>query len=402
LGESLYNQQCFKEITLSDETQELLEQNPEGDEIIHLNRLLLQDAYSEEIWKRAVFNELLFENSKALHTQIDENLDLPVDSYNIVGCKSCTITSINELEYGQYNLDYGDGDETVPLRSAIAVNTDNKYIAKYAKHSDLPSHKGAKRLVRGILKGYENDFPNWGVHSVTDATYEDYCGLDGTKIFIKTSGSGGWPVLRGGSGEPGEFTGIGPNGIHIGILGSDYRITNDGVEIYVPEGSVYTLEFQGVDQEYLNIKFQLMSEGGVIKTYIFADLTLDIDGCGEVTFDLTDAMTDPVLRLDNECDGTFEVENVPPSYILDEEQSNDFMAPVTAANITGTMGENDWYTSNVSITLTATDSCGGSGVLATRYRFQGDDAYSDYAGPIQIMEPGTYTMTYYSMDWIGT
>ena len=269
-------------------------------------------------------------------------------------------------------------------------------------------------LVRSILKGYEDDFQASSSHPVAEY-YEGFCGLPaGTRIIITSSsglsGFGGW---TGGAGDPVEgmpsvrdpgtpgrsgFTGFTGNTIHTGILGSDYRFTNDGVEIYVPEGSVYTLEFHGMDQEYLNIKFQLMSEGGVIKTYIFADLTLDIDGCGEVTFDLTGAMTDPVLRLDNKCDGVYEEENIPPSYVLDEEESNDFIAPATTANITGTMGDSDWYVSDVSISLPATDNDGGSGILATRYRFQTEGAFTNYSSPIQVAEPGNHTLTYYSID----
>ena len=48
--------------------------------------------------------------------------------------------------------------------------------------------------------------------------------------------------------------------------------------------------------------------------------------------------------------------------------------------------------------MTATDNTGGSGILATRYRFQGYEAFTDYTGSIQITEPGNYTLTYYSID----
>jgi triacylglycerol esterase/lipase EstA (alpha/beta hydrolase family) len=386
----LHDIEAFQSIELSPETKTLIAENQQGEELIHLNRLYT-----------------LLQNAKEFHSQID-SFDIPGKSYAIVGCSKCTTAMLKENENSNtLTFVSGDGDGTVPLESALNINVTKKYAAKYAEHSNLPSQPGVRLLIRSLLKGYEEDFATSPFFPV-DVYFDGFCGAP----VCQTGGKFTIPVASfefelpeitirisdGGVTYSGVTTYIGPNGIHLGILGSDYKVTNDGVEIYVPEGSVYTLEFQGVDQEYLNIKFQLMTEGGVIKTYIFADLTLDIDGCGEVTFDLTDAMTDPVLRLDNECDGTFEVEDVPPSYILDEEQSNDFIAPVTTANITGTMGENDWYTSNVSITLTATDNAGGSGILATRYRFQGDDAYTDYAGPIQIMEPGTYTMTYYSMD----
>ena len=48
LGErSFYNEQRFRGITLRPETQSLLERHPEGRDLVHLNRLLLEDAYPE-------------------------------------------------------------------------------------------------------------------------------------------------------------------------------------------------------------------------------------------------------------------------------------------------------------------------------------------------------------------
>ena len=48
-GPSLYQEDRFARVTLSTETQELIEQTPQGEELIHLNRLLLADAYPQEI-----------------------------------------------------------------------------------------------------------------------------------------------------------------------------------------------------------------------------------------------------------------------------------------------------------------------------------------------------------------
>ncbi|TRZ91604.1 MAG: hypothetical protein D4R88_01655 [Methanosarcinales archaeon] len=48
-GDCLYNEQRFTHVTLKDETRRLISQNPEGNELICLNRLLLKDAYPYEI-----------------------------------------------------------------------------------------------------------------------------------------------------------------------------------------------------------------------------------------------------------------------------------------------------------------------------------------------------------------
>ena len=48
-GDSIYEETRFDGINLSTETEQLLEQNPEGEDLILLNRLLLEDAYPQEI-----------------------------------------------------------------------------------------------------------------------------------------------------------------------------------------------------------------------------------------------------------------------------------------------------------------------------------------------------------------
>jgi pimeloyl-ACP methyl ester carboxylesterase len=344
------------------------------------------------------FNEMLLNEAESIHANID-SMPMPESAYAIVGCQKCTTTYLEETDDPFLRLRFieGDGDGTVPLESALDINIQKKYAAKYAEHSNLPSQPGVRLLLRSLLKGYENNFETSPFYPV-DEYANGVCGVPtcsaGGKFIIKFLPLVPFPEFKL-TALDGRVTWIRPNGIRIGILGSDYRITNEGVEIYVPEGSIYTLEFKGVDQEYLNVKFP----------YVFADLTLDIDGCGEVTFDLTDVMTDPVLRLDQQCDGSYEQENIPPTNILDETESNDFIAPVTTATVSGTLGENGWYTSEVKVTLNAIDE-GGSGLWQTRHRLSGAENYTEYeynesnTGPVEftISDPGEYTLYYYSID----
>lgn len=351
--------------------------------------------------------ETLLSQAATLHSKIDE-LVLPDKSYAIVGCKKCTTALIEEIE-DPLTLTFipGDGDASVPLRSALDINVHKKYAAQYAKHTNLPSQKGVRLLTRSLLKGYETEFQTSPFHPVAEYQ-EGFCGLpNGMRIVIQWPPGWSWnwpgwswsfwdwPQIKIPGGSVNLFTG---NDIVVNILGSDYRIVNDGVEIFVPQGTVYTLQFHGVDREYLDVKFQLMTEGGIIKTYVFFDIPLELGGNGEIDIDLTDMMTDPVLRLDQDGDGQFETTGIPPSYVLDESQSSDFTDPVTTASITGAMGQDDWHISNVSINLAATDNTGGSGILITRYKLFGDETFTDYSDPIQITAPGSYTLTYYSID----
>lgn len=49
----------------------------------------------------------------------------------------------------------------------------------------------------------------------------------------------------------------------------------------------------------------------------------------------------------------------------------DGVPPITNIMLDGTLGQNNWYTSNVQVTISATDNEGGSGVAKTEYSFDG-------------------------------
>jgi plastocyanin/regulation of enolase protein 1 (concanavalin A-like superfamily) len=60
-------------------------------------------------------------------------------------------------------------------------------------------------------------------------------------------------------------------------------------------------------------------------------------------------------------------------------------------------GQNGWYTSPVTTTLTATDNEGGSGVASTEYALDGG-ATQDYSGPFQLSTDGEHEIEYFSTD----
>ena len=76
-GKSIFDPQRFADVRLSPETLRLLAQNPQGDDLIRLNWLLLQDAYPLEIAKRrlfdgAVLQEIYFEQLKLKEPNLRE------------------------------------------------------------------------------------------------------------------------------------------------------------------------------------------------------------------------------------------------------------------------------------------------------------------------------------------
>ncbi len=76
----------------------------------------------------------------------------------------------------------------------------------------------------------------------------------------------------------------------------------------------------------------------------------------------------------------------------------DTTAPATTASLAGTLGNNNWYTSNVTITLNASDSL--SGVASTSYTIDNGSS-QPYGTPFVVSGDGTHTVTYSSTDKAG-
>ena len=77
--------------------------------------------------------------------------------------------------------------------------------------------------------------------------------------------------------------------------------------------------------------------------------------------------------------------------------TSDTTPPTTTASLSGTSGQNGWYTSAVTVTLTATDS---SGISSRNYRLDGG-SWNTYTSSFSISSDGTHTVEYYSIDTAG-
>jgi len=78
--------------------------------------------------------------------------------------------------------------------------------------------------------------------------------------------------------------------------------------------------------------------------------------------------------------------------------SIDSAAPTTARTLSGTAGDNGWYVSDVSVTLTPTDAT--SGVNVTRYNVDGG-GWQDYSAPFWVAGSGVHGVEYYTVDAAG-
>ena len=77
---------------------------------------------------------------------------------------------------------------------------------------------------------------------------------------------------------------------------------------------------------------------------------------------------------------------------------NDTTPPKTTFSLTGLRGCNEWYTSNVTVTLTASDN--DSGVSHTKYQLD-NNILINYSEPFILTSEGPHNISYYSIDNAG-
>src|SRR5947209_7188598 len=86
--------------------------------------------------------------------------------------------------------------------------------------------------------------------------------------------------------------------------------------------------------------------------------------------------------------------------LLTPDGVTDTVSPATSATGTGSTGSNGWYGGPVTVTLSATDNPGGSGVAASYYTVDGG-ATQTYSGPFSVSGDAIHTVSYWSVDRAG-
>ena len=74
----------------------------------------------------------------------------------------------------------------------------------------------------------------------------------------------------------------------------------------------------------------------------------------------------------------------------------DLNPPTTLAQMNGREGEKNWFSSDVEITLSASDG-DGTGVDYTEYKVDDED-WDQYTAPLDILKSGKHTLDFYSVD----
>jgi len=90
--------------------------------------------------------------------------------------------------------------------------------------------------------------------------------------------------------------------------------------------------------------------------------------------------------------------STPSTYTVSPGSTSDITPPVTTYSASGSSGANSWYTSSVTVTLTATDD--SSGIAAIHFRTD-SGAWQSYASPFTVSSDGSHGIDYYSTDSSG-
>lgn len=180
--------------------------------------------------------------------------------------------------------------------------------------------------------------------------------------------------------------------------GATFRRFGEVQYISVPADSAPTLVMDGIDTGSFTLEIQEVEGDVVTAIATFAGIPSSADT--KVTMDFADgtiADASP-LTVDYDGNGTADF-SLEPS--LGETVVFDIAPPTTAASVAGTQGSNDWYASDVIVTLAAQDEDGGSGVATTEYSLDNGVHWNTYTDPLGVSQEGINTILYSSTDKQG-
>jgi len=352
---------------------------------------------SIEFMKNTGRNEYLLGTNDELHNEIDDySLQLAgVKTYNIVGCGKPTIGKVyilNKEKSGnyEYGLQYINGDGTIPLRSAEYLASDRKYYTNNTEHAYLPSADGVKQLVVSILKGDDSNFNLSDYPSLSSDN--SICSFSGIQIEYHS------PIELHIYDSAGHHVGPDVNGdIEMGIEGGQYDIIDNNKFAFVPISNDYRIAGKATEKGSFSAHIRTIEDGEYVRTIYFNEVPL-ISTSSSIQI-LTNSQ-ESIMQIDQDGDGVFEDRRESDS-ILDKEKSQDLEKPVTSIDLVGEQGDNNWYKSDVEVTLSSQDNEGGAGILKTEYSLDNGQNWLAYQQPFIVSQEGTTTIFYQSVDRAG-
>ena len=316
-----------------------------------------------------------------------------IDRTVIAGSGQCT-----PQEYYEFTKDNAvkvdvlenNGDNTVPLFSADMHNgnpnqtkdTAQVYYASGIGHSDLPN--SLAREVAALLIGKPLYYSK--LRSLPTTAYCIQFELFSDANLQVTDAAGN--ITGVNTRDPGDQT---------NIPGSDFFLFPNNQIAVVPSGGPYILSINGTGSSTFDLRLREWQDATITSTILYRNVPVTPNTHARLVYQTGNTL--PILEVDENGDGIFELQ-ISPSIVLGAHMPDE-QPPATTITASGTPGLNGWYTSNVTVTLSAVDNPGGTGVLTTEYSVDGGKSYQAYTSPFTISQEGTLTILARSVDREG-
>jgi len=331
-------------------------------------------------------NSSLITRAENFHTSALDNFDFSntgIEAWNIVGCNTATLSQTTDYGMGMHMIDYTAGDGTVPLISSMYLNGVNTLLELTAEHADMPSNLTVRAKVADILTGVNTERTG-----ITQNVAE--CKpVSGRAISIHS------PADLNVYDSQNRHLGPNADGsFDLEIPGATYDTIGEEKFAFLPDGETYTVNLVATGSGSMSFVSQKIENGTTVNTSAYFDIPISVGLTANTV--LTEENTQTLVLHTN---GT--TKNILPS-TGNGDILPDTISPQTTAVATGTLGQNNWYTSNVAVTLTATDFpiSNASRVKETKYSLDKGVTLKTYDTtlPLLISTEGTTTIQYYSVD----
>jgi hypothetical protein len=166
-----------------------------------------------------------------------------------------------------------------------------------------------------------------------------------------------------------------------GAFYTGHHTENEFITIPNPEDGEYRILTQGTGSGDYRIEATKISENQ--GTGVASESTATLRGTAE-----TDKQEEQSVTIKDDT-------------VTGGDTPSDTTPPTTTASLSGTKGANDWYTSDVSVSLIAKDNDGGSGVKETKYSLDNGTNWNIYTAPFLVTTEGSTTIQYSSTDTAG-
>src|SRR3990167_3079010 len=269
-----------------------------------------------------------------------------------------------EIPLGSRGMKLTSGDRSVPLDSAKSENLKSDYLIELSSdHQSIVTD-----AQKDVLELLTNNRPQKEVRK----------NLIHRMLFV--------PVF-----SPVDVQIVSPSGKKVGknfATGEEYN------EI---SGAFYT----GYDtqNEFITIpnpeegEYRVLTQGTGAGDYRIEAVSIREDAGGQAEEKV--ATFSGTAEMGKESENRVEIDETGGVVVADDR---DVIAPTTTAALSGSMGTSDWYLGDATVTLTAQDNEGGSGVEKTEYSLDNGTNWQTYAAPFVISQEGTIAIQYFSTD----